>query len=55
MKRQEVISSEKVCEEMRQWRVDHRGKAVKMNKESTDFFLISPHFSRVMWLTRDHL
>lgn len=46
MKRQEVISSEKVCEEMRQWRVEHRGMAVKMPEQRKHrlFPTFSPFF-----------
>lgn len=40
-----MISSEKVCEEMRQWRVDHRGMAVEQRKHRL-FPNFSPFFQR---------
>lgn len=38
-----MISTEKVCEEMRQWRVDHRGMAVKMPEQRK--YQLFPTFS----------
>lgn len=46
VKRQEVISTEEVCEEMRQWRVDHRGMAATMPEQRKNrlFPTFSPSF-----------